>query len=167
VSITRAVVGLTLDVTETIGTDAAGYVASNSNSVKFNGGDVDETLTASTTPDVTGQGVGIVTLSSGSGTLDLTSLTGVNGAAVSLSGKKPRAILFENPDTNANAITIAKGGSNGYTGLGSAFSLTLQPGQKALVWLNTAGTAVSGSVKVFDISGTGAQVLKYQMVGGT
>jgi hypothetical protein len=85
---------------------------------------------------------------------------------VDLNGLKPRAVLFENPATNANPITIAVGASNGYTGFGADYSETLQPGQKVLKRLGSAGTAVSGTVKTLDISGTGTQALKYQMVAG-
>lgn len=162
----KANILLGLTVTETVGTDAAGYANVNNSAVKFDGAKVDESLTGTTTPPVTAHGVGAVTMTAGAGTLDLRALTGLNGAAVDLNGLKPRAILFENPATNANPITIAKGASNGYTGLGSAFSITLQPGQKHLARLGAAGTAVSATVKTFDITGTGTQVLKYQTVAG-
>lgn len=162
----NAQVQLTLTVRETVAVDAAGYVSSSLNTVTYNGGNTDVSLTSSTTPTVNAEGVGIATLSGGAVTLDLTAATGLNGVAVSFSGKAPRAILFENPAANANAITIAKGASNGYTGLGASFSLTLQPKQKALVYLENAGTAVSGTVKTFDLTGTGAQFLKYQLIAG-
>jgi hypothetical protein len=135
--------------------------------VTFDGGNETKTLTASSTPPVTAHAVGQQALSSGTGTIDLRSLTGLNGVAVDLNGLKPTAILFENPVANANPITIAKGATNGYTGLGANFSLTLQPGQTVLLDLVAAGTAVSGTVKTLDLSGTGSQALKYQMVAGT
>lgn len=162
----RATIGLELTVRESVGTDAAGYASSQQNTVTFNGGNVEESLSATTTPPVTAHAVGQQALSSGSGSIDLRALTGLNGAAVDLNGLKPRAVLFENPSTNANPITIAKGASNGYTGFGSAYSETLQPGQKVIKYLGASGTAVSGTVKTLDISGTGAQALKYQMVAG-
>lgn len=132
----------------------------------FDGLTEEQALTATTTPPVTVHAVGSQALSSGTASIDLTSLTGLNGVSVSLSGLKPRAILFENPAANANSITIAKGASNGYTGLGSSFSITLQPGQKAFFLLDSSGTAVSGSVKTLDLSGTGSQSLNYQTVAG-
>lgn len=153
-----------LTVTDEV-TDAAGYVNSRADAVTFDGGNLDTTLSSATTPDVTGHGVGVLTLTAGAGTLDLTSLTGPNSVAVSLSGKKPRAVLLEN--TGANPMTVAKGASNGYTGFGSAYSETIPAGGKVLKYLGANGTAVSGSVKTLDVSGTGAQVLKYQIVGGT
>lgn len=154
-----------LNVTETVGTDAAAYASSSRNSVQFTGGRKEETLTSSSTPAVTTHAVGALTLSSGAGTLDLRTLTGLNGAAVDLNGLKPRYILLHN--TGANAMTVAIGASNGYTGLGAAAQLTIPAGCRALLEFGTGGTAVSGSVKTLDISGTGAQVLKYQIVAGS
>lgn len=162
----RAAIGLELTVRETIAVDAAGYANASQSTVTFNGGNEEEALSSSTTPAVTAHAVGQQALTAGAATIDLTALTGLNGVAVSLSGLKPRAILLENPADNANPITIAKGAANGYTGFGASYSETLQPGQKVLKRLGAAGTAVSGTVKTLDISGTGAQALKYQIVAG-
>lgn len=166
-SITRATVGLTLSVIEPIAVDPAGFASATKKSITYDGGSESVVLTPTSTPPATLHGVGQVALSSGIATLDLRALTGVNGVAVDLNGLKPRAILFENPATNANPITIAKGASNGYTGLGSSFSLTLAPKEKILLYLDDAGTAVSGTVKTLDLTGTGAQVLNYQIVAGS
>jgi hypothetical protein len=77
-------------------------------------------------------------------------------------------VKFKNKSTNANAITIAKGASNGYTGFGSAFSVTLQPGDE---WTfkgndNAGVTDVGSGAKTLDVSGTGAQVLQFHIVAG-
>jgi hypothetical protein len=160
----QATVTLGLTVRETVGTDAAGYVSSSQNAVTYNGGNAEATLNASSTPAATVHAVGKVALSSGTATLDLTSLTGLNGAAVSLSGLKPRVILMHN--TGANAMTVAKGASNGYTGLGSSGSLTIPPGGKVLLYPGANGTAVGSGDKTLDLTGTGAQELKYQIVAG-
>lgn len=163
----RATVGLSLTVRETVATDAAGYASETQNSVTFDGGNVDAALTATTTPAITAHAVGQQALSSGVATLDLRTLTGLNGVAVDLNGLAPRAVLFENPETNADAITITTGASNGYTGFGVSYLETLQPGAKSLRWLDATGTAVSGSVKTLDLAGTGTQALNYQIVAGT
>jgi hypothetical protein len=128
------------------------------------GYDVNQTLDGTTTPDITKAAYQTFTLVAGAKTIDLTDLL-LNAAAVTFSGLKPRAIRFRN--TGAAAMTIAKGASNGYTGLGSAFSLTLQPGQSQLFYLHDQGTAVSGSVKTFDVSGTGTDTLQFSAVAGT
>ncbi|VTS03548.1 unnamed protein product [Gemmata massiliana] len=165
-SVTRATVGIKLDVVEVPPANAA-FLDSSKNSLTFNKLSSEVGLTGSGTPNVTAHANGSKALTAGAGSLDLTALVGINGAAVSLDGLKPRAILFENPATNANPITIAKGAANGYTGLGAAFSHVLQPGQKVLFNLAAAGTAVSSTVKVFDLTGTGTQALNYQIVAGT
>lgn len=165
-AVTRATCGITLDVVETVGTNAE-QISSARNSVTFDGQTEESALTSATTPNVTVHAVGIKTMTSGAVTLDLRTLTGLNGVAVDLNGLKPRMIVFENPSTNANPVTIVFGSATPYTGLGAAFNLTLQVGQKVALLLGTAGTAVSGSVKFLDITGTGSQVLNYEIVAGT
>ncbi len=128
------------------------------------------TLTASTTPPVTKYSAYELTLSSGTGSIDLTSLPNYNGVAASVTfdGLKPQVVKFKNKSTNANAITIVKGVTTGYTGFGSAFSMTLQPGDE---WAfkgndNSGVTDVSSTVKILDVSGTGSQVLQIELVAG-
>lgn len=153
-----------LNVTESVGTDAAGYAASNRNSVLFTGGRKEETLTGSSSPNVTAHAVGKQALSAGAATIDLRSVTGLNGVAVDLNGLKPRYVLLEN--TGANDMVVAKGASNGYTGFGSAFSVTVKAGCRHLMEIGDSGTAVSSTVKTLDVTGTGSQELKYQIVAG-
>jgi hypothetical protein len=158
-----AAVTLRFSVKETV-TDAAGYASAARSTVVFDGGGLSESLDADSTPPADTPAVGKQALTAGAATIDLTALTGVNSAAVSLSGKKPIAVLFEN--TGANAMTIAKGASNGYTGFGSSYSETIPAGGKLFKWLGANGTAVSGSVKTLDLTGTGTQELKYQIIAG-
>lgn len=103
-------------------------------------------------------------LSAGAGTLDFTSLTH-RGVSVSLSGLKVKYFAFANPSTNANAITIVEGASNGNAMLGSAFSLTLQPGDYVVGKITNSQT-VGGSDKTIDLSGTGSQTLSLILAGG-
>lgn len=105
-------------------------------------------------------------LSSGTGTLDLTALLGSNGVTVDGSGLRVQLVKFLNPVTNANPITIAKGVSNGYDGFGAAFSLTLAPGAEHLTRLNDAGSDIGGTNKILDLTGTGSQVLSYEIIMG-
>jgi len=105
-------------------------------------------------------------LSAGSGTIDLTALSGTNGAAVSLNGLKVQFAKFQALANNANPITLAKGASNGYELLGAGWSITLQPGQEVLLDLNNAAPAVGGSAKTIDLSGTGTQGVNVELVGG-
>lgn len=128
------------------------------------GYDVRRVMDGTTTPDVTGAGYQTFALVAGAKTIDLTSLL-LNGVASNLNGLKPRAIRFRN--TGAANMTIAKGASNGYDGLGSAFSVTLEPGHAVQFDLSSTGNAVGGSNKTFDLSGTGTDTLQFSVVAGT
>lgn len=151
-----------LTVTRTF---SGGDVAPGNNDITVNQLNTSESLSSSTTPAVTKDFDALVTLSGGAATLDLTAITDLLGlGTVTISGLTPAWVKFVNPSTNANAITIAKGASNGYTGFGSSFSVTLQPGGELLLRLATV--AVSGSVKTLDITGTGSQTLKVQGCAG-
>jgi len=93
-------------------------------------------------------------LSTGTATLDMTA------SPISGGTKTPIHLFLMNPASNANSITIAVGGTNGYTGFGASFSITLTPGQS--VQLDGA-SALGGSNKTLDLTGTGSQVLAYQV----
>lgn len=165
-AVTRATCGVTLDVVETVAVNAD-QISATRNSVTFNGHTEENALTASSDPNVTVHAVGSKALVAGAVTLDLRTLTGLNGVAVDLNGLAPRMIVFENPVTNANPITIVFGSATPYTGLGAAYNYTLQPGQKVAYLLGDAGTAVSATVKFLDLTGTGSQALNYEIVAGT
>lgn len=145
------------------------YVGSDS-TVTTDGLNTTETLTAATDPPVTKYSAFQQALSGGAATIDLTSLPDSNGVAamVTLTGLKPQVMKLRNLATNANAITIAKGASNGYTGFGASFSLALQPGDE-ITWKgndNSGVTDVGSGARTLDITGTGAQVLEVLIVAG-
>lgn len=143
---------LTLAETPSLGVPAA---AANQ-TVTQNGFNTALNLTASTSPNVKKAVAATVTLTSGAATIDLTSLVGVGGGAVSLSGSKGRFFRFKAPSGNGAGITVSKGASNGFTGLGSAFSVLIPPGGEFTWYDGGNGTAVSGSVKTLDLAGTGS-----------
>lgn len=138
----------------------------NANSTLLhNGYDTDRTLTSATTPDVTKAAYQTVTLSGGAATIDLTSLL-LNASAVTLDGTQPRGVHLKN--TGAASMTIAKGASNGYTGFGASFSVTLPPNAGFLMeWGTDNATAVSSTVKTLDITGTGTDTLQVSVAAGT
>jgi len=94
------------------------------------------------------------TLVSGTLTLDMTASPYSGGV------KTPIRAFFLNPASNPNTITIAKGATNGYTGFGSTFAITLSPGESCQL---NALTALSGTVKTLDLTGTGTQALVVQI----
>ena len=95
-----------------------------------------------------------MTMTAGAVTLDLSAIP--TNPVVDGTGKAVYGLYLLNPATNANSITIAKGASSGYTGFGTSFSTTLAPGESCQL---ASKTAISGSVKTLDITGTLAQAL--------
>lgn len=124
------------------------------------------TLNSGSTPPATKVAAFEVALTAGSGSIDLTALTGTNGEAVDGSGLRVQAIKIRNKSTNANAISIAKGASNGYDGFGANFKITLAVGADAMLLSQDAGSDISGTNKIFDLVGTGSQVLQVLVVLG-
>lgn len=137
--------------------------------------DQSQTLDSGYSPAPTKQVTGELTLSSGTGTLDLTSLVGLNGVAVTATGLKLLAYRFTNKAGNANSMTIGVGASNGFTGLGATFFKGLPApvgGSKPIgSWCagceGAGGVAVGSSLKTLDVAGTGSQVLRYELTFGS
>jgi hypothetical protein len=126
-------------------------------------------LSSTSTPPVTKIAGGQVALVAGAKTLDLCALTGLgaNGASVDMTGLKVQALYMENPSTNANTISIAKGASEGYQFSGSDGKLTLSPGQSVLLFGNDATPDVaSGSAHNLDFAGTLVQPFNIIIVAG-
>jgi hypothetical protein len=105
-------------------------------------------------------------LSGGSGTVDLTSLTGTLGEAVTLNGLKVQAVTFKNPTENANNITIGEGASNGHELLGNGWTLTLPPNSQMTLYIPEGSPDVGASTKTWDLSGTGSQFLMIGIAAG-
>ncbi|HDZ39250.1 MAG TPA: hypothetical protein ENH62_13375 [Marinobacter sp.] len=107
-------------------------------------------------------------LAGGAGTLDLTALTGANGA-VDLTGLKVQAIKFKNPAGNA-AMTIKFGVANPYNLLGASWTLILPAATTIASEIqfvcNEGAPDVAGAAKDIDLSGTGSEVLEVQIVAG-
>lgn len=154
----------TITVTETFEGD---YVSPNDNTATFNQLNESETFTAATSVPVTKHSEFQKTMSSGSGTIDLTALPGLTAdETVVGTGLKVQLAKFRNLSANANTITVAKGASNGYNLLGSSWTFALLPGQSATFSLDEAAPDVGSGAKNIDISGTGAQILECQFVLG-
>jgi len=125
-----------------------------------------QALTASTTPPVTKVASFEADLTAGSGSIDLTALTGTNGATVDGTGLKVQAIKFKAKSANANPLTIAVGAANGYELLGANFEVALQADQEITVYGNDATPDVGAAAKIFDLTGTGSQGLEVIVVLG-
>jgi hypothetical protein len=148
-------------------TEGGEFVDPLNNTTTTNGLNETTVLNASSTPPATKQSSGRVTLSGGVATLDLTSLPDKNGTpgAVTFLGLKVNSFIFHNP--SAANITIVPGASNGYTLLGTAFSVTIRPGETLGPWKGAdLAPDVASGAKTLDFSGTLAQQLEYHLVAG-
>ena len=152
-------------VTETLESNVPA-TPTGSRSVVHSAWDSTKTLKSDSTPPATKVAVFEKALSGGAATIDLTALTGTNSATVVGSGLRVQVLRVKAPATNGNPITIAKGASNGYDGLGASFSHALVPGGEATFFLNDAGGDIGGTNKNLDLAGTGSQVLQVEVVLG-
>lgn len=125
-------------------------------------------LSSTTVPPVTKVAAILQALTAGAATIDLTALPGTMGLTVDGTGLKVQAIRVQNPSTNANAVALTTGASNGYALLGSAWKITLQPGEE-FVWIgidHASVPAVASNAKTIDLAGTGTQAFNVLIVLG-
>ena len=123
-------------------------------------------LTSTSTPPCSLRAGADLALSGGAGSIDLTALTGVNGVAVDGTAKRVQFAKFSAPSANSAAITVAIGGTNGCDNFGPSFSVKLAPGAEALFMLNSAGTVIGGTNKILSLTGTGTDVVSFEIVMG-
>lgn len=152
-----------LTVTETLGT--VPLVNPNNASIVHDQLNVSATYNGTTTVAVSVVVAETYALVGGVKTIDLTTLTGSNGAAVDATGLKVKIIKILNPTGNA-AITIKAGATNPYLLFGASWSLVLQALQSVTAYLDNAAPAVGPTSKTIDMSGTGTQLLKIIFVFG-
>lgn len=152
----------------TVVEELSGEYLGDDDTVTTNGLNTTEEFTASTAVPVSKYSAGQLTLSGGSGSIDLTSLPDANGVAgaVTFLGLKVNAYKFRNKSTNANNITIAEGASNGYPLHGASFTLTLRPGEELTYRGKDLGTDVAAGDRILDVTGTGSQILEFELVAG-
>ncbi len=154
-----------ITVRETIATNVPA-AASNGAIITYSGFNKTSALTATTTPPVSKHAAFAKALSTGTATIDLTALTGTNGATVDGTGLKVQAFKFANPSTNANTITVTFGAATAYLLLGAAWKFILAPGQEVQGFGNSATPTISASLKNIDLAGTGSQILNCEIVMG-
>ncbi len=136
-------------------------------SVSHPGLNVTKNLTGTSTPPIAKCAFPTVTLSAGAGALDLTACAGgTNGTTVDFTGAKLCAVLIVAPATNAAAITITPGVSNGYNLFGASCSYTLAPGDSVLAFFNASTPAVGSTHKALAFAGTGTDVLNIGIGAG-
>jgi len=115
---------------------------------------VGTTLNATSTPPVTMVSCKDYSLSSGTKTIDLTALAGINGASQDATGLSVRALVLINPAGN-HTLTLATGGTNGYD-IDTLKVRAHATVASRKVCVETFG-AVDGTHKNITITGTGSE----------
>lgn len=152
-----------LTVTETF---TGEQISPGDNTVTINGLNETATYNASSAVPVTKQASFRLTLSAGTGSINLAALPGLTTEETVVgTGLKVQFVKLRNLASNANSITVAEGASNGYAMLG-AFTITLAPGQSVLIDLNEAAPDVATGDRILDVTGTGSQILECLFVMG-
>lgn len=126
-------------------------------------------LDSGTTPDVEDYAIFAVTLSSGTGSINLAALLHLVGAATiskNATGKKVRALAFKTPLANTANMTISKGASNGYAPLGSTYERILAPDTMEAQYFKAAAADVASGARVFDLAGGTTDVLYVAVAWG-
>jgi len=121
-------------------------------------------LTAATTPPVTKVAAFKQALSAGAATIDLTALTGTNGAIVDGTGLKVQVLKVKN--TGVAPLTITPGAVSGYNLLGAGMSLILAQNQELEIFGNDATPDIAAGAKNLDLAGTLAQESEWIIVMG-
>ena len=153
-------------VDEILPTNVVAVATDAQKTVRHSSYNTTKSLNGASSPPVTQCAFFSKALSTGAATIDLTALTGTNGATVDCSGLKVQVFKAKNPSTNANQIAVTFGASNGYLLGGAAWKLTLQPGMEITVYGSDQTPDVGGSSKTIDIAGTGSQALEVSIVAG-
>lgn len=147
-------------VTETLADDSL----SGDTTIKHSAFDFNTTLQSDTAVPATKVSAAVLALSAGAKTIDLTSLTGVNGATLTAVGLKLQVWKLKN--LGAAVMTFSEGASNGYAALGASFSFKLEAGQQAMFYLTELAPDVASGDRTIDVAGTGSQTFQNIMVFG-
>jgi hypothetical protein len=123
------------------------------------------TLTDSTTPPVQAAWGGLVSLSAGTVTLDLTALTRTGQSALDLTGMSVIAFVFRN--LGAAVMTIEGAVTNPYELFGSVDGeVVVSAGGMVQVYQGAGLAAVAGAVKAITVAGTGTQQFALVLAAG-
>lgn len=122
-------------------------------------------LDGDSTPAVSKVAAFVQALSTGTATIDLTSLEGTNGATVNGDGLAVQALKVNN--LGDNALTIEPGSSNPYNLFGSSSVLDIPAGGEILMYANgNAPSIASGSAAELDLTGTSSEESEWIIVMG-
>lgn len=152
----QATVRFQPDIKDYITTAAGETIAVN----LFKGLEQSATLKDGTSPPVSVVVVSEFTLSGGAVTIDFTSLTGFNGAAIDATGLKLQYLAFINKAGNGN-LSIVPGATNGYDIPNASSRWDLLGHASNTSWIdqkfNDDLVDVGSSDKTLDVNGTGTE----------
>jgi len=151
---------LTCNKSQSLGDPTAGLVT-----VPQNLGNVAQTWDASTNPNGLDSWSGLVAMTAGTATIDLTALAQAGlSTTVNATGLKLRAIEVQASPGNAAPIEVQPGASNGYPSVGTISALG--PGDIAVKTTSSA-VAVDSTDKTITITGTGTDSCELLLVFGS
>ncbi len=119
------------------------------------------TLNSASTPPATQVAEFLLTLSSGTATIDLRNLVGTNGGAIDGNGLKVQIIRVKN--LGANPMTFSEGGSNGYAL--ADFTVLPTPAHVQFFFGDQSPDIAAGD-KTIDVAGTLAQTAEVTIIMG-
>lgn len=157
---------LTLNCVQTL---EGPFVSPSDATVTINALKLIQSFTGATAVPVTKVAAYELTLSSGTGSVNLAALPGLTSEETIVgTGLKVQFLVLKNKTGNANKITVTRGASTGY-GLcasGDAWTVVLSPDQMVFFYLAEAAPDVASGARLFDVTGTGSQVLQLEIVLG-
>lgn len=153
-------VAITTTVEETLDEASAPAAAASGRMIRHTQFNRESALMSGVTKGTAGR----IAMTAGAATLDLTAVPSPEGT-INLLGLAVKLLRLINPSTNANAITIKVGASDGYELAGSSWAVTLQP-DEAITIEKTDAPEVDTDAKIIDISGTGTEVLDFVIAAG-
>ena len=107
------------------------------------------------------------TLSSGAATIDLTSLAGVAGQTVNLTGLKVQAIAILADSTNTAGLAIVGGATNGIDLFGSSGKVVIPPGGWFQMFFKEGAPDVASGDRTLDLSSAHATAkAKFLIIAG-
>lgn len=119
------------------------------------------TLNATSNPPATKHSGFVKTLVAGVATVDLTALTGADGAAINGTGLKLQVLRVKN--LGANDLVVSTGASNGYNFGGP---VTIKPGGTLLLYQPEGLPDVAAGAKNIDLAGNTTQQSRWTCVLG-
>ena len=153
-----------INVAEILESNTESMTAANRTVTHSNFNHATAVLTSATTPPVTKVAAWKQALAAGAATVDLTALTGTNGASVDGTGLKVQILKVKN--LGANSLTLTFGAANPYNLLGAAFVIVLLTGQEITVYGNDATPDIAAGAKDIDLAGTLIETSEWIVVMG-